>query len=312
MTPADGTARGSKADCARYVGVYFDEHRNASNPFVAQFRFESSLRHICCCPTAEAAARAYDAVAFMVPGRALNFPTTIPAAASSSRQRGAASAGQTESDILAAIAAVRQAQPPKGTVKYFGVSIEETSASNSNRAFIRQLDGKRKSLGRHPTAEAAARAYDAVACTIIGHKLNFPTGGSSAAAACRGLRTDARSLPARSTGQPSHPPRVAHDADDPPPATPASACARKRKQPSSSSLPRAGAAPQPPVRQQHLRQRTHASAVPQVHRSLQPAQQQPCSAVDPPPRPSILELFLAGIDEDGEPLNGRRRSAPPT
>jgi hypothetical protein len=103
---------------------------------------------------------------------------------------------------------------------------------------------------------------------------------------------------------PSHRSRVARD-DDGSPATAASACARKRKQPSSSSLLRAAAAPQPPVRQQHLRQKTHASAA-QAHRFLQPMQQLPHSAAhaDLPARRSILELFIAGVDEDGEPLNG--------
>jgi hypothetical protein len=50
----------------------------------------------------------------------------------------------------------------------------------------------------------------------------------------------------------------------------------------------------------------HASAA-HAHRSLQlPQQQLPHSAahVDLPAHPSILELFIAGIDEDGVPLNG--------
>jgi hypothetical protein len=157
--------------------------------------------------------------------------------------------------------------PPAGAVKYLGVFIDKKHAHNPYWARI-QLDGKRKSLGRHPTAEAAAHAYDVVARTIGGRKLNFPTGGSSAAAAAWGSSTVL--LPASGAGQPS---RVTHD-DDAPTATAASACARKRKEPSSSSPRRAGAAPQSPARQQHLRQKAHASAQ------------------------------LAGVDEDDVPLNG--------
>jgi hypothetical protein len=177
--------------------------------------------------------------------------------------------------------------------------VDKTSACNPYQARIK-VDGKQEYLGSHPTAEAAARAYDAAARTILGRGLNFQTGGSSAATACGVVRMDARSLPALRAGQPSQPPRVAL-VDDGSPATAASAHARKRKQPSSSSLPRAGAAPQLPRRQQHLRQKTHAIA--QARRSLQPTQQLPAH-VDQSARPSILELFLAGIDEDGEPLNG--------
>jgi hypothetical protein len=303
-TPEAGTVRGSEADCARYVGVSFYE-RNAVNPFCACIKFKSKSYHICYSPTAEAAARAYDAVACMIRERALNFPTTTPAAASGSRQRKGASAVPSESDILDAIAATRQAQPqlpPTGAVKYFGVCIVKRSAYNLYQARI-EVDGKQKNLGRYRTAEAAARAYDVAARMIPGRRLNFPTGGSSVAAASGGVRTDARYLPARGAGQPSKPPRVVPDGDGTP-ATAASARARKRKQPSSSALPRA-AAPESPVRQQNLRQKTHASAA-QAHRSLQPTQQLRHSAahVDQPARPSILELFLAGIDEDGEPLNG--------
>jgi hypothetical protein len=301
--PAAGAAHGSKADCALYVGVCFVE--GTANPFQARINLKGKKYHICCCPTVEAAARAYDAVACMIPGRALNFPTTAPAAASSSRQRKGASGVPEESDILAAIAALRQAQPPTGAVKYIGVSIDRTSARNVYQAGIK-IDGKREHLGYHPTAEAAARAYDAVARTISGRRLKFPTGGSRAATASGIVRPDAQSLHALGASQPSQPPRFVHD-DVGSPSTAASARPRKRKQPSSSqlSLPRAAAGAQIPVRQQRLRQMTYASAA-EVHRSLQPMQQLPHSDahVDHPARRSILELFIAGIDEEGEPLNG--------
>jgi hypothetical protein len=250
--PAAEIARRGKADCAQYIGVTFDERRIAFL-FEARIYFKSKLRRICRCPTAEAAARAYDAVACLIPGRKLNFPTTIPAAATSSRQqRGVGAVPPAERDVLAAIAAVREAQPQYqgvGAVKYFGVSINNRSASYPYRVGIR-MHGKVKHLGYHSTAEAAARAYDAVASTIPGHKLNFPTGGSSAAAAAGGSR---RSQLARGACQTSRPQLVAHD-DDGSAAAPAAsaACARKRKQPSSSSLPRAGAASQRPTRQRHL------------------------------------------------------------
>jgi hypothetical protein len=158
--PAAGVARGSKANCARYVGVSFVKC-NAFKPFRASIHFISKHYTICYCPTAEAAARAYDAVACMIPGRTLNFPTTTPAAASSLWQRKGASTAPAESDILAAIAVLREIQPqppPAGAVKYFGVSVDKTSACIQYRARIK-IDGKQEYLGSHPTAEAAARAY---------------------------------------------------------------------------------------------------------------------------------------------------------
>jgi hypothetical protein len=63
-SPAASTERGSKADWAQYVGVYYDEGRSATNPFRAQIRFgfKSYLYQICSCSAAEAAARAHDAI----------------------------------------------------------------------------------------------------------------------------------------------------------------------------------------------------------------------------------------------------------
>jgi hypothetical protein len=223
-SPASGITLGSRAECAQYVGVHLKANR-AANPFQANVHFHSKLRHICACSTAEAAARAYDAVACLIPGRELNFPTTIPAAASSSRQQeGASAVPPKESDILAAIAAVREAQPEpsRGAVNYIGVTFNHRSALNPYRAVIR-IDGKGTHLSSHSTAEAAARAYDAVASTIPGRKLNFPIDGSSAVATAEGFRTAARSLPARDAGQPSHPPPLAPNDDGsskPPPPPP--------------------------------------------------------------------------------------------
>jgi hypothetical protein len=200
--PAAGIAHGSTADCAQYVGVTFDERHKAAS-FKAWIKFKSKKLWICCCPTAEAAARAYDLVACMIPGRKLNFPMTIPAAASSSRQGEGASAVPTESDILAAIADVRQAQQvaQTGAVKYFGVCIDKTRTRNPYKATVR-IDRKQKNLGYHSTAEAAALAYDAGARTIRGHKLNFPICGSSVTAAAGGSRTGVRSLPSRGADEP--------------------------------------------------------------------------------------------------------------
>jgi hypothetical protein len=203
IAPVADIARGSTADEARCIGVCVDK-RSAVNPFKAQITFNSKKYTICYRPTAEAGVRAYDAVACMIPGRALNFPTP-PTAASSSRQRKGASAVPADSDILAAIAALRQAQPqppPTGAVKYGGVSIDKRRACNPFQASI-FVDGKQEYLGGNPTAEAAARTYDAASRTISVRKLNSQTGGSSAAAACGGFHMDAQSLPAPGAGQPS-------------------------------------------------------------------------------------------------------------
>jgi hypothetical protein len=117
----------------------------------------------------------------MIPGRKLNFPAASSAARSSSQRNSRTSAVPSESDIRAKIAAIQRGFGPAGAVKYFGVS-EIQSIRNPYHAQV-QMDGKIKHLGNHPTGEAAALAYDAVACTINGRKLNFPTAGSWAAAA---------------------------------------------------------------------------------------------------------------------------------
>jgi hypothetical protein len=162
--------RGGKADCAQYVGVYYHKHKSATNPFYAHIRFGSKDFHICSCVTAEAAARAYDAIAHMIPGRELNFPTTSSMAAFGAVP--SPGAIPSESEFLAAIAALRQPQQPGGEIEYVGVR-RSTASANSVRAQS-TVDGKRTYLGSHPAAEAAARAYDVVARTIPGRTLNFP------------------------------------------------------------------------------------------------------------------------------------------
>jgi hypothetical protein len=162
--------RGSGDDCAQYVGVYYNKHQSATNPFYAHIRFGSKDFHICSCVTAEAAARAYDAIARMIPDRKLNFPTTSPVAAFGAvHSPGAISS---KSELLVAIAARRQPKQPRGAMEYVGVWRSKASA-NPFRAQI-SVDGQRTRLGAHPTAEAAARAYDVVARTIPGRTLNFP------------------------------------------------------------------------------------------------------------------------------------------
>jgi hypothetical protein len=67
------------------------------------------------------------------------------------------------------------------TVKYF----RATKTKRIRNPFHAKLkiDGKTKFLGNHLTGEAVARAYDAVARTIRGRKLNFPNASSEALAA---------------------------------------------------------------------------------------------------------------------------------
>jgi hypothetical protein len=117
----------------------------------------------------------------MIPGCTLNFPTTSPAVRSSSQRSFGSSAIPAESDIRAAIAAIQRGFGPVGAVKYFGVS-ESKSIDSPYHAQIR-VNGKKEHIGNHPSGEAAARAYDAVARTITGCKLNFPNASGYAAAA---------------------------------------------------------------------------------------------------------------------------------
>jgi hypothetical protein len=65
-------------------------------------------------------------------------------------------------------------------VKYFGVS-RTKHIRNPYHAQVR-MNGKVKHLGYHPTGEAAARAYDAVARMLRGSKPNFSNASSKAAA----------------------------------------------------------------------------------------------------------------------------------
>jgi hypothetical protein len=184
-TPAAATERCSKADeCAQYVGVFYDESKSANKRFRAYIWFASKTYHICNCATAEAAARAYDAIARMVPNCKLNFPTTSSVAASGVVPGNGARSSRSlpsKSKLLAAIAAVRQAPARideiKDGAKYIGVRSDKRRALLFTSEI--RFDGTRKYLGVHPTAEAAARAYDVVARTIPGRKLNFPVAASA-------------------------------------------------------------------------------------------------------------------------------------
>jgi hypothetical protein len=118
----------------------------------------------------------------MIPGRKLNFPTTSSPGPSNSQLSGGASAIPSEEEIRAAIAGIQRGFGPAGAVKYFGVARDTRSIHNPYTAQI-WMNGKQTHLGCYPTGEAAARAYDAVASTISGRKLNFPNASSAVAAA---------------------------------------------------------------------------------------------------------------------------------
>jgi hypothetical protein len=210
---------------AQYVGVLYNES-SATKPLRAQICFGSKVRYICYCATAEAAARAYDAIARMIPNRKLNFPTTSSVAASGAERRDGADVFPSESDLLAAIAAVRQAQPPRGKIKYVGVYYDHNASLACPFKAQIWVGGKNKYLGHHATAEAAARAYDMVARTITGRKLNFPVASASTqaglmqAAACAyaGVTTPSHPVPPiEQQVQPPSAPRSAppqHDGGD--------------------------------------------------------------------------------------------------
>jgi hypothetical protein len=294
--------RGSKADCAQYVGVFYDERKSGTKPFRASIYFGSKPYHICKCATAEAAALAYDAVARMIPNQKLNFPTTSSAAAFAAVPSNGAGAIPSESELLAAIAAFRCRQPqrPRGEIKYVGVCRYQARA----RPFQAQIwvDAKKKTLGYHPTAEAAARAYDVVARKIPGRMLNFPVASAStpkarvqaAASAHAGLATP--SEPIEQKVQPSAP-RAAlpqPGADDSgedhgysaAAAEPARSSKRMRSNSPDMQHPEAQLRqPLPPLQQHHHQQPSASSAL-----TAQPL--------------SSLQLSLAAAYDDREPPDG--------
>jgi hypothetical protein len=174
--PVDRAARDGKAECVQYVvGVSYHRHgkTHPTKPFRARIYFQSKECTICYAPTTREEARVYDVVASMIPGRKLNFPTTSSVARSSLQRSSGTGAVPSESDIRAKIAAIQRGFGPAGAVKYFGVTTQKNLSRNPYQASV-WMDGKHKHLGYHPTGEAAARAYDAVAHTINGRKLNFP------------------------------------------------------------------------------------------------------------------------------------------
>jgi hypothetical protein len=250
-----------------------------ANPFRANIIFRSKTYHVCSCATAEAAARAYDAIARMIPNRKLNFPTTSSAAAFAAVPSNGAGAIQSESELLAAIAAFRCRQPqrPRGEIKYVGVWRTKASA----RLFKAEICvyGKKKNLGNHPTAEAAARAYDVVVRTIPGRKLNFPVASAStpearvqaAAFAHAGSTTPSDHAPIEQYVQPSTP----RSARPPQPGAdsggdedngysaaaeePARSCKRLRRD--SLDMQHQSRQPLPPL-QQHYHHQPSASSAP--------------------------------------------------
>jgi hypothetical protein len=281
--------------------VYYIESRKTTKPFLAQIQVGSKGYHICGCATAEAAARAYDAIARMIPNQKLNFPTTGSAAAFGAVPSNGAGAIPSESELIAAIAAIRQPQQPRREIKYVGVYRSEARA----RPFKAQIwvDGKNKYLGCHPTAEAAARAHDVVARTISGRKVSFPVVRASTpnarvqAAACAHAGSTTQPHPAQPIGQhvQPYPPHDRHlcslaqttvggedngysaAAEDP-------ARSSKRTRIDSLDMQHQSRQPLPPL-QQHYHQRPSASSAPTA---------QPLSS---------LQLFLDAA-YDGEPLDG--------
>jgi hypothetical protein len=151
-----------------------------------------------------------------IPGRALNFPTTIPSAASSSHHRGEASADPAESDILAVIAACHR--------RVLSSTLE---SSWTERAHEVRTQLESRSIASARKRKRVVRAHD------IWSQAQLPNWRQQRSGFCwelsNGCTRVTRSLPAFGAGQPSQPPRVA-------PGPGSSACARKGKQPLTSSI----------------------------------------------------------------------------
>jgi hypothetical protein len=144
VSPADRAARDDKAECAQYVGLSYLGKTHPTNKFRAEICFKSRKYHICYAPTAREATRAYDSVASMITGRKLNFPTTSLAARSSSQRSSGTSAGPSENDIRAKIAAIQRGFGPAGAVKYFGVT--KTKRNRNPYQALLRMAGKKASL----------------------------------------------------------------------------------------------------------------------------------------------------------------------
>lgn len=135
-------------------------HSKPKGKWAAIITIDGKSNHIGYFDTAEAAAMAYDAVAYVTWGieAYLNFPEDV---------------GSVDASTLNYKARSKSDPRPKGRAVYKGVSYFKRTGK-----WIAQIaiDGKNKGLGYFLTAEDAARAYDAAAYATRGDGcyLNFP------------------------------------------------------------------------------------------------------------------------------------------
>ena len=133
-----------------------------------------------------------------------------------------AAAAHSDADVLAAIEAVRSRSGGAAQGREGGHTL------NPYKALIKQA-GKQISCGRHPTAKAAALAYDEAASKIPGKRLNFPDraraemSAAAAAPAMPSNATDAQPQGSLATGERSAPLRP-NGGRAPPAALPPAPC----------------------------------------------------------------------------------------